>query len=366
MTAVAGRAARLERLGRLESRLAEAGLDALLVGHPPNVRYLSGFSGSTGFLLVTPGAPLLVVDGRYGEQAEQETAGEVEVGLARDGLLESVAEAAATRPGGRRIGLEAEHLTLQQRDRLGEEEGGLEWTAAAGLVKGLRARKDAGEVERIERAARLASECWEAFLPAVEEGRTERELAAELEFRLRTAGSEDRPFASIVAAGERSALPHARPSGRAVREGDVLLADFGATVEGYVSDLTRCAVLGTAAAWQRGVHEAVDGARRAAIEAAAAGTAAAEVDAAARARLGEGGWLERFQHSTGHGIGLEVHEGPSLAKSSDDILSAGNVVTIEPGVYLRGRGGIRLEDDVLVQEGGARVLTTARRDLREL
>lgn len=356
---------RARRLERLEERLGEAGVDALLVSHLPNVRYLSGFTGSTGFLLAGGGSTTLLVDGRYEEQASGEADPTVEVVVVRDGLVAAVAAAVSAR-GPLRVGLEAEHVSLRQRERLVEEAAGSDWSETTGVVEALRAVKDRGELERIARAASIASGAWEGFLGAVEEGRTERELAGELEYRLRRAGSEDRPFPSIVAAGERSALPHASPSGRPVREGDLLLADFGATVEGYVSDLTRCAVLGTAEPWQREAHGAVDAARAAAVAAVAPGEAAADVDGVVRDRLEADGYLDAFEHSTGHGIGLEVHEGPSLSRHSDEILRAGNVVTIEPGVYLRGRGGIRLEDDVVVREGGARVLTTADRALREL
>lgn len=356
---------RTARLDGLRDRMAEEGLDALLVGHPPNVRYLSGFAGSAGYLVVFPDVLVLVVDGRYDEQAAEEAGDEAEVVVSRDGLLGTAAALLAER-GGPRAAFEADRLSVSDRGLLAEEAGSVDWCGAEGLVEALRTRKDAGEVERILRAARIASETWDTFTGSIEEGDTERELAGELEYRLRRAGSDDRPFASIVAAGERSALPHASPTGRPVREGDLVLADYGATVDGYVSDLTRCAVLGTAAPWQRELHAAVEEARSAALDAVADGVAVADVDDAARSALDEAGYLERFEHSTGHGIGLEVHEEPSLSRRSDAILRPGNVVTIEPGVYLRGRGGVRLEDDVLVEESGVRVLTTASRVLREL
>ena len=357
---------REERAARLRELLAGEELEALLVSHPPNLRYLSGFTGSTGYLFVAPDELVLVVDGRYDEQAEAEAAGAVaEVVVARDGLLAALGQVVTARPD-LRTGFEAAHVSVAQRAALEQEAGDVAWSPLDGSVERLRARKDPEEVERIARAARIASDVWEPFARAIEEGDTERELAGELEHRLRRAGSDDRPFASIVASGERSALPHARPSDRAVREGDLVLADFGATFEGYVSDLTRCAVLGAADPWQREVHAAVEAARAAAVEAVEAGADVSDVDAAARDRLDEAGFAEHFDHSTGHGIGLEVHEDPSLSSRSDAILRPGNVVTIEPGVYLRGRGGVRLEDDVVVEASGTRVLTTAGRALREL
>lgn len=354
-----------KRLERLREELAGRELSGLLVSHPPNVCYLSGFSGSSGLLLVGAASAVLVTDGRYEEQAAGETPAEVEVRVGRDGLLEELASAAGSSDAARRPGFEAAVVTVRGLEELRE---GLEaeWTATEGVVEALRARKDAGELRRIARAAELTSSVLERVLAAAEEGMTERELAAEVDYRLRRAGSGPPAFETIVAAGERSALPHARPSERALREGDLVLLDFGATCEGYCADLTRVAVLGAALGWQRELHEAVEAARRAAVEAVRDGRPAREVDAAARDRLGEAGWADAFGHSTGHGLGLEVHEGPSVSSRSDEILRRGNVVTIEPGVYLRGRGGIRLEDDVAVREEGARVLTDAPRGLLEL
>lgn len=354
-----------KRLQRVREELAERGLAGLVVSHGPNVRYLCGFTGSSGLLLVEPSSATLVTDGRYEEQAGEQAAAGVEVAIARDGLLDVLSRVAGTASGSRPLGFEAEHVSVRRREKLGEEVEA-DWTATCGVVEELRSRKDEGEVERIRRAAEVTTAALDRVLEKVEEGMTERDLAAEVDYRLRRAGSGRPAFESIVAAGERSALPHAEPSERRLREGDLLLLDFGATFRGYCADLTRAAVLGPAADWQREVHAAVDGARRAAVDAVRPGTPAREVDRAARQRLEAAGWGEAFAHSTGHGLGLEVHEGPSLSRTSDEILQTGNVVTIEPGVYLRGRGGIRLEDDVVVREGDARVLTDASRALREL
>lgn len=354
-----------KRLERLREELATRELSELVVSHLPNVRYLSGFTGSAGLLFANSTSAILVTDARYVEQAEGETVGEVEVRVAREGLLEGLAEAAGAGPTTRRLGFEAEHVTVRSREKM-EEELEATWTATVAVVESLRARKDAGELERIRRAADLTAAVLEEVLGAVAEGMTERELAAEVDYRIRRAGCGPPAFESIVAAGERSALPHATPSERALREGDLVLLDFGATCEGYCADLTRVAVLGSPAPWQRAVHDAVDAARRAAIDTVREGCPAREVDRAARDRLQEAGWAEAFGHSTGHGLGLEVHEGPSLSGRSDEILRRGNVVTIEPGVYLRGRGGIRLEDDVAVRERDGRVLTDVSRSIREL
>lgn len=355
-----------KRLQRVRAVLAERELGGLLVTHLPNVRYLSGFTGSSALLLAAPAGVRLVTDSRYGEQAAEEAAEPARVRVARDGRLEAVAEAAAELEVRGRVAYESQHVTVRQREKLSERCPGLAWTGVEGLVESWRARKEPGEVERIRSAAELGDRVLEELLAVVEEGTTERALAAELDYRLRLAGSEGVAFDTIVAAGPRSALPHATPGARPLREGDLVLLDFGARVDGYCSDMTRTFVLGRASDWQREVHGAVRRAQAAAVEAVAPGVAASEVDEAAREVLREAGLEERFGHSTGHGLGLEVHEDPSLSRRSDATLDPGAVVTVEPGAYLPGRGGVRIEDDVSVEESGARSLTGFSRELREL
>lgn len=347
--------------------MADRALGAFLSVHPPNVRYLTGFSGSAGYLLVGPERAGLVTDSRYREQAGEEVPDAIPVWVsAGDGWRPEVAGRLPELRGDGPTGFESDRVTVRGRERLEEEAPDAGWTPVAGLVGGLRERKSPAEVDRIRRAAALGDRVLEAFLPSVEEGRTEAELAAELDYRLRLAGSEGVAFDTIVAAGPRSALPHASPSGRAVREGDLLLVDFGARVGGYCSDMTRVFSLGPPAEWQRELHEAVAGAQRSALEAVAPGVAASAVDAAARERLEAAGLGERFGHSTGHGIGLEVHEGPSLSSRSEDTLEPGHVVTVEPGAYRPGLGGVRVEDDAVVRDEGAEVLTGFSRNLRQL
>jgi Xaa-Pro aminopeptidase len=218
----------------------------------------------------------------------------------------------------------------------------------------------------VEAAVSLADAALAEVLPVVRPGVAERELAAELEYRLRRLGSESPPFATIVASGVRTALPHARPGDRRLEDGDLVLFDFGATVDGYCSDITRVFVLGRAAPWQRELARAVLRACDAAIGVIEPGAAARDVDAAARASLDSAGYGDRFGHGTGHGVGLEVHERPRINRRSADVLEAGNVVTVEPGVYLAGLGGVRLEEIVVVEEQGARVLSALDRQLREI
>lgn len=358
---------RPRRLEAVRRELAPAGLDGLLQVHPPNVRYLTGFAGSSGLLVVSRDGPtLLVTDFRYEEQAREGVPPGVEVRIARDGLFATLAAALEADPAPRRLGFRADHLTVRDRREAGERCGRVSWEDAPPIVERLRARKDAVELALLGRAAEIAADGFETALGRVEEGMTEREVAAELEYALRRAGSGPLPFEPIVASGPRSSLPHAEPGQRRLREGDLLLFDFGATAGGYGSDLTRTVVLGEPRPWQREIHDAVREAQAAALAGVAAGVPARDVDRAARRVLEEAGLQERFGHSTGHGIGLEVHEAPRLSRRSEDRLEAGHVVTVEPGVYLPGRGGVRIEDDVAVEETGGRLLTSFSRALREL
>lgn len=346
--------------------MSERGLAGFLSVHPPNVRYLTGFTGSAGYLVVGRERADLVTDARYREQAAGEAGDGVTVRVTDDGWRGEVAARLPSTSGEAAVGFESDHVTVRGRERLGEEAPNVEWTAVEGLVDGLRERKEPEEVERIRSAARLGDRVLEAFLEEVREGKTEAELATELDYRLRRAGSEGVAFETIVAAGPRSALPHASPTERVVRRGDLLLVDFGARVRGYCSDMTRVFVLGEPEDWQRELHAAVLDALRAAVEAVGPGVDAAEVDAAARDSLEADDLAEHFDHSTGHGIGLEVHEGPSLSSRSDARLEPGHVVTVEPGAYLPGRGGVRLEEDVVVRDDGGEVLTGFSRNLRRL
>jgi len=359
-------AAFADRLDRLRGRLSAESLDGLVTGHPPNVRYLSGFTGSSGLLAILPDRAVLITDFRYEEQAGSELSPSFELEIARDGGFGLLGELLGAGGAGLRLGFEAEHVTVRDHGLLEEKASGPEWTATSDLVEALRARKDAAELALLGRAADVACRALARTLEAVEAGMTELEVTAELEHDLRSEGSEGPAFETIVAAGPRSALPHARPSERPLAGGDLLLIDFGAVIGGYRSDITRTFVLGPSAPWQEEVHAAVLAARKAALEAARPGVPARDVDAATRDSLEAAGFGERFGHATGHGIGLEVHEGPGLSRRSDAILREDHVVTIEPGVYLPGRGGVRVEDDVVLGAGGARLLTDFPADLREL
>lgn len=342
-----------ERRRRLAACLSEREqpLQGLLVSGRANVRYLSGFSGSSGWiLLVRDERPVLLTDGRYREQAEAEAAG-FRIEICSDGLASGLA-ALADRD--LRLGFESEHLSHAAAAELTERAATPQWLPVRKLVEELRARKSAVEVDAIRAALRLCEEVLTEVAAWVTPGLSEADLAAEIDYRCRQRGARRMAFETIVAAGAHGALPHARPASAPIPAATPVVVDMGCELHGYCSDITRCLVLGghPGPAWMR-VHEAVSRAREAGIGAIAAGVAAAAVDASAREVLREAGLGEAFVHGLGHGVGLEIHEAPRLAERSDETLAAGMVVTVEPGVYLPGEGGIRLEDLVVVTEGGA-------------
>ncbi len=353
------------RIERVRRRLAGAGADALLVTHLPNILYLCGFSGSAGALLVEPGRVTLFTDGRYILQSREEATG-VRVRISRGPLLGAVGQR-LRKTGRARVAFEPSRLSVAQRGELGRAAGRkIRWVRLANVVEDLRAVKDAEEIARIGRAARLGSEVFAEILPLVRPGMRELELAAEIEYRMRRRGAGGAAFETIVASGARAALPHARPTEKRLGKNELVVLDLGAILAHYCCDLTRTVYVGRAPARVRRWYEAVRQAQAAAREALRAGVAAGTVDAAAR-RVLKGFRLEhRFVHSAGHGLGLEVHEEPRLARGQTKLIQAGNVVTLEPGVYVEGVGGIRIEDDVVVLADRTEVLTSASREFLEL
>ncbi len=354
-----------KRIELIRRRLSEIGADALLVTHSPNVLYLSGFSGSAGALLVEPAWVTLFTDGRYASQSREE-ARFARVSISRDSLFVAVGNYLHRRKKAR-IAFEAAWLTVAQKNVL-QRAGhpGVRWKPAGSIVEELRAVKGREEIARIRQAASLGSETFEEILPFVKPGIRELEVAAEIEYRMRRKGAAGPAFETIVASGARSALPHARPSAKKLRRNELVVLDMGAILAHYCSDLTRTVYVGRAPSKIRRWYEAVRRAQAEALGCLRAGVAAGEVDAAAR-RVLEQSRLERhFIHSTGHGLGLEVHEEPRLARGQTQRIQAGNVVTLEPGIYLEGIGGIRLEDDVAVFSDHTELLTSARREFLEL
>lgn len=356
---------RLERQALLRARLAAAGLEQALVTHLPNIRYLTGFTGTAGLLLVGPSQTVLLTDFRYASQAEREAGTVAIVVIERANTWDRLARL-LREAGSGPLGFEASALTARDLARLTGLSGAVP-RPMEDLVEGLRVVKDASEVEAIRRAAALALESLDEVLPGVRPGLTELEVAAELERALRRRGSEWHPFPTIVASGPRSALPHAATTARVIGPGEWLLLDFGAQVDGYCADISRTVVVGARAdARQREVYEVVRQAQVRAREGVRAGQTGREADQLARGPITEAGYGEAFGHSLGHGLGLEVHEAPRLSQTSDLAVPPGAVVTIEPGIYLPGWGGVRLEDDVHLTPGGPVLLSDGRTDLVEL
>ena len=362
--------------------LRAAGLDALVVTHLPNIFFLTGFTGTAGILVLTPAGARLLVDFRYVTVAE----GLLAAGGWPGGELVRVSgsydEAAlAEIEGGTyaRVGCEADSLVVGRYQWFSARlTPGVELVPTHGLIEGVRVRKDADEIATLRAAARLLSEVAHDVLRLVQPGPSEQEFAALIDYKLKSAGFTRPAFETIVAAGANAALPHARPEGRRLQSGDLVLLDFGGVYDGYCVDLSRTVCLGRPDDEMRRVFDAVAQAQRAALSAVRPGVAAADIDASARDVLVERGLGEMFGHGTGHGLGIEIHEAPRVAPlrpapagpdeakpagARTETIEAGMVFTVEPGAYVPGWGGVRLEDDVLVTADGCEVLTDVPRTL---
>ena len=358
---------RSERRAALLSLLAQEGLDGLIATSLPNVRYLTGFSGTAGVAVLLRDGLSFFTDFRYREQAEAEVGDAARVEIVGSDTWTRVWDALRAAPGLETVGYESHAVTVYQAGRFAEVSLPCRLRPVSELVERLRVRKHAVEVEAIRRAAHLTSEALQATLEGVRVGQTELDVAARLESELRRRGSEWHPFPTIVASGPRAALPHARTSGRAIEPGDLLLLDFGAQLDGYCADLTRTVVVGRRAdERQRTVYELVREAQRVARTGIRAGMTGREADALARSVIEARGFGDAFGHSLGHGLGLEVHEAPRVSKANTEPLPAGAVVTIEPGVYLPGWGGVRIEDDVHLAASGPELLSDGATGLIEL
>lgn len=341
-------------------------VDALYLSNVVNVRYLCGFTGSNGSLLVSRQGAWFLTDGRYREQAPGEVDGAaIEVYTLPDQLGAALGRMSGEL-GAKRIGFEADHVAVAAAQRLGNHFPAADLVPTSGLVENLRRVKEPEELDRIRRAAELADAGVAYIIGKARPGVSERELAIDLESYMRMQGAEAVSFPSIVAAAERSAMPHAHPTSRLVEAGRFLLFDLGCIVEGYCSDLTRTVVVGKADERHREIYDLVAAAQQAGLDALKAGASGAAVDAAARDVIVAAGYGAEFGHSLGHGVGLDIHEAPTLRSSSTDVLEAGHVVTIEPGVYIPGFGGVRIEDLTVVTAEGAEVLSHATKELLEV
>ena len=359
------------RLEKLEEHLQSTRLDGIVIVNLPNIRYLCGFTGSSGVLAFARGEWSFFTDGRYTEQAHAQVHA-AKVKIASRAALPRAAQWVANKfkraTGRSRIGLEAEHTTIAAEKLIESEFQRLlpkfryRLVPVSGTVELLRIRKDPEELDQIRSAVGLASRIFPGVLKTIGSDSTEYEIAAELDHLARRAGAEKMSFETIVASGPRSARPHARPSSERIRRGFVVL-DYGVILGGYCSDMTRTVCVGPADETQREIYSAVLEAQLAGIGAVRAGVEAQQVDRAARSLLRKRRLDKYFTHSLGHGVGIEIHEAPRLAKGQTQKLEAGMVITIEPGVYVPGKGGVRIEDMVLVTESGCEVLTPTPKEL---
>ena len=353
-------------MDRLRFSFSAVGADAFLVSHLPNIRYLCGFTGSAALLLVEQSSATLFTDSRYTFQAHEEVSN-ARIKIAKAGLIRAAGETLRQRRGRVRAAYDPSHFTVAQRSavkRAASER--VRWVDGGSAVEKLRAVKDPAELATMRDAAILISAVVEETLPSIKPGVTELEVAAELEYAMKRKGASGASFETIVAAGPHSAWAHARPSSNPLRKSQLVVLDQGAILHGYCSDMTRTVFLGRAPARIKRMYAAVLSAQEAAKAAIRPGVSGESVDAAARRVLKRERLVQYFTHSTGHGLGLEVHEMPRLGKGDKTILEEDMVITVEPGVYVEGLGGIRIEDDVVVTATGCEDLTIAPLDFIEL
>lgn len=356
------------RRAALRATLRDRELDALLVTNLLNVRYLTGFTGSNAALLVhadSDEGAVFCTDGRYLTQAAAQVP---DLERVIDRPCDVALVERASKAGLDRVGFESGHVTVDGLDGLTEAGHGVELLRASDLVEQLRVVKDDAEVEALRMACAAADRALADLIEhgGLRAGRTEKDIARELESRMLDHGAAGPSFESIVAAGANSAVPHHRPTDAVVQDGDFVKLDFGALVDGYHSDMTRTLVVGRAADWQRDLYRLVATSQAAGRAALEPGARIPDVDAAARGVIEAAGFGEQFVHGLGHGVGLEIHEAPTLSRAGDGTLLPGMAVTVEPGVYLAGRGGVRIEDTLVVREGAPELLTLTMKELVEL
>jgi Xaa-Pro dipeptidase len=359
------------RRDRLRALLAEHDADAALVTHLVNVRYLTGLTAAYGVLLVLaddaaiPGGAVVGTVGTEASQAALDVP-ELEREVSLTGGVPKLLVERAAKAGVRRLAVEGHDLTIDAYDALAGAAGGVELVRPGRLVEALRVVKDEAELAALTEACAITDRAFADLLASIRPGRTERELARALDDLMFTHGADEISFETIVAAGTNGAVPHHRPTRRPVETGDLIVFDFGAAYAGYHADMTRTVALGTPARWQREIYDVVSAAARTGREALRAGIRAADVDRASRKVVEDAGYGEQFVHGLGHGVGLEVHEDPGLGKTSEAVLAASSPVTVEPGVYLPGGGGVRIEDTLVVRADSAESLTRTTRELIEL
>ena len=356
------------RLERLRTALAAEQCDLLALTNLTNIRWLTGFSGSAGIVVVSASDCTLITDGRYAFQAPQEIAAaqaQVQVEISSNGQEQKCQLRHALQQSGNKgnkpavVGLEAAHISWERQlswaEMLRDEP-----VPVTGLLEKLRQRKDPGEVARMTQAAAIVDEAMQSIFELLGESKltaTEQDLAAELDYQIRCRGASETAFETIVASGPNSALPHARPGSRKIQRGELLLIDVGAVYDGYRSDMTRTFSLGEPSPKETEIWQVVQQAQQLGVEAVRAGATTGEIDAVCRETINVAGWGDAFMHSTGHGVGLDIHEQPSVSANTRDVLEVGEVITVEPGIYLADVAGVRLEDTVLVQADSCQPFT---------
>lgn len=351
-----------DRLERLVGQLPERNLDAMLISAPENRRYLSGFTGSAGYLLITPERAMLFTDSRYTEQATNQAPDfqVVQVKGGWDWFLEQLKET-----GVQRVGFESRHMTVATYDNVLDalkEDGNLgqvSLVAASGIAEEYRVIKDQQEIALLQKAIDASDSAMEAVCPTIKEGMTEKEVAWRMEMAMRDFGADGLSFDTIVAAGPNGAMAHHMPSDRPIQAGEPIVIDMGAIVDGYCSDITRTVVVGEPDETFNKIYDIVLGAQLTAINTVKSGMTGEDCDGLSRTVIADAGYGDNFGHSLGHGVGLEVHENPRVGPKSSDTLEANMVFTVEPGIYLTGWGGIRIEDIVVLGDDGAKVLSKA-------
>lgn len=354
-----------QRITRLKKILKTENLDALLVNRPEHVRYLTGFTGSNSLLVVEQRRAHFFTDSRYTVQAKKQVKGATVNVLARP-LAQGLTEIPSVQKRFTTVGFECDYTTISQRQEFANGLNGALLAATRGIVESIAVVKEQSEIKLIEEAVAITDSAFADVLEFIKPGVRERELAAELEYRMKKLGASGPAFETIVASGARSALPHGVASEKKVAKGDYITFDFGAMYKGYCADMTRTVVVGKASARQKKIYDLVLRSQKAGIAKIKSGRSAADVDRAARTVIARAGYGKRFSHSLGHGIGFYVHVEPRLAATSKDVLRRGMVVTVEPGVYFEGWGGVRIEDDVVVTSSGSRVLNKSPKNLLEL
>lgn len=353
------------RIEKLKEKIAGENLDMLLVSLPANVRYLCGYTGSNGLLLVTRDESIFLTDFRYMEQVKKEVKGP-KVKIAKRELISFLTEIDLFKSKRLKAGFEARHLTFNQYEKLRSLLPGALWVPTEDIVEWMRAIKEPQEIKNIKTAAKIGARVFQDILPLVRPGVRELDISAEIEYRSRKNGGSGSAFEPIVASGIRSAMPHARASTKRLKRGEFITFDFGTSYEGYVCDITRTVILGKATSRQKKIYNLVLKAQIRAIKKARSGMKGTELDRIARQVIGRAGYKDYFGHGLGHGIGLVVHEYPGVGSRSLEVLKPGMVLTIEPGIYLPGWGGVRIEDDVVITQNGCKVLTQIDKELLEV